>query len=310
MSLPNMSVCIRSSISGPSVSIVLTTVELLETIFLCLDMRCLLTLAPRVCRRWRDVIQGSVLLQRALFFKGEEEPAASHTVTFNPLLVELFPPLFNFHSTPELRGFNDLAIEALPTGRRRVAFYRRNASWRRMHMRQPPVKHVGLWTLDKIRHRKEKMQLIRYDRGLRMEGFYHLVLKHVFWWDLFVKWGETQGRQLRHLQFARVHMKASAEEMIRTADVTIGGLGDDYCVDEESVRRPLDSSGLVKMKMGHAAADNDRVDEEKVRKDVVSNGLVKMGIFWFKVKEPDDGQVLWTRRDGPGPCPCGRYCTQ
>lgn len=289
---------------------VLTTVELLEPILLCLDMRCLLTLALRVCRQWRDVIQGSTLLQQALFFKGGEEPVGSHMVRFNPLLMELFPLLFDLRSTPELRGFNDLAIEALPIGRHRVAFYRRSASWRRMHMRQPPVKHVGIWTLDKIRHRKEKMQLVRYDRGLRMEGFYYLVLKHVFWWDLFVKWGETQGRQLRNLQFVRAHLRAPAEEMERTADVIIEGLGDDYCVDEGNVRRPLDKSGLVKMKMGHALTGNDRVDEEKVRKDVVNNGLVKMGIFWFKVKESDDGQVLWTRRDGPSSCRCGRYCTQ
>lgn len=89
----------------------------------------------RVCRQWRDVIEGSILLQRALFFKAEEEPAGDHMVTFNPLLLELFPLLFDFHGTPELRGFNDLAIEALPIGQHKVAFYRRNASWRRMHMR-------------------------------------------------------------------------------------------------------------------------------------------------------------------------------
>lgn len=151
------------------------------------------------------------------------------------------------------------------------------------------------------------MQLIKYDRGLRMEGFYHLVLKYVFWWDLFVMWGETQGRQLRNLQFARAPMRVSAEEMYRTADVIIEGLGDDYCIDEGNARMPLDGSGLVKMKMGHALADNnDRIDEGEVKNGVVSNGLDKMGVFWFKVNEPDDGQVLWTRRDGSDLCICRR----
>lgn len=287
---------------------VLATVELLEPILLCLDMRCLLTSALRVCRQWRDVIQGSVLLRRALFFECEEDPAGNNEVTFNPLLVELFPLLFDFHGTPDPRGFNDLAVEALPIGRRRVAFYRRNASWRRMHMRQPPVKHVGLWTLDTIRYRIEKIQLVKYDTGLRMEGFYFLVLKHVFWWDLFVKWGETQGRQLRNFKYVRFHMRGPAEEMIRTADVTIGGLAESYCIDEGDARRSVDGSGLVKMEMGHPLADNNRVDEDSIKKSVESNGLVKMGIFWFKVKETNNGEVLWERRDGPGSCP-GAICT-
>ncbi|KAK2596313.1 hypothetical protein N8I77_013209 [Diaporthe amygdali] len=300
-----MSECRSFPTSGLSVSPVLTTVELLEPILLCLEMRCLLTSALRVCRQWRDVIQGSVLLQRALFFECGEEPSESHEVTFNPLLVELFPILFDFAGTPSPRGFNDLAIEALPIGQSRVAFYRRDASWRRMHLRQPPVNHVGLWTLDKIRLRNEKMKLIKYDGGLRMEGFYFLILKHVYWWDLFVKWGETQGQQLRLFQWVRMHMAGPAEEMVRTADVTIGGLADDYCVEEGGARTSVDGSGLLKMEMGRALANNDRVDEESVRKSVASNGLVKMGIFWFKVMEPDDGEVIWQKWDGP--CRCRRH---
>lgn len=281
-----------------SVSTVFTTVELLESILLHLDMRSLLTSAIRVSRQWRDVIQGSKYLQRALFFEYDEKLEGSHEVKFNPLLAELFPILFDFSGTPDKPGFNDLAIESLPIGRRRVAFYRRDASWRRMHMRQPPVKHVGLWRLCTLFGRKEKMQVIKYDEGLRMEGFYFLVLKHVYWWDLYVKWGEAQARQLRHHRHVRNHMKQPAEEMMRTADVTIGAWSDFSLIQEEKARRSVDGSGLVKMKMGHPVADNDRVDENKVRKHVESNGLVEMGIFWFKVMGRHDGEVMWERRDG------------
>lgn len=297
-----MSECRRLPTSDLPVSMVFTTPELLEPILLNLDMRSLLTSAPRVCRQWRDVIRGSIWLQRALFFECEEKPSGSNEVTFNPLLVELFPILFDFAGAPSPRGLNDLAIEALPIGRRRVAFYRRNASWRRMHMRQPPVRHVGLWALDTCPTRKERMRLVKYDGGLRMEGLYHLVLKFVYWWDVFVKWGETQGLQLPHFKYRRGHMMGYSEEMVREADMTIGAIANWDCYDEEISRTPLDGSGLVKMKVGRPLASSRKSEEENVRKYVESNGLVKLGIFWFKVKEKDNCEVMWGRVDGAFCC--------
>lgn len=297
-----------SGVSGCelSVSPALTIPELLEPILLSLDMRTLLTSALRVCRQWRDLIQGSILLQRALYFECEKKPEESYEVEFNPLLVELFPILFDFDGVTT-RGFNDLAVEALPIGRRRVAFYRRNASWRRMHIRQPPVKHVGLWTLDVITRRKETMRMVKYDGGLKMEAFYSLVLKHVYWWDLFVKWGGAQGRRLPHFKYVRAHMIEPATEMVRIADVTIGALADDYCVGEGNARRSVDGSGLVKMKMGRPLADSDSTDEKKVRQSVETSGLVKLGIFWFKVMETGGGcRVMWKKLDGAF-C-CQRHC--
>lgn len=283
-----MSECIEPSPGELSVSKTFTTVELLEPILLYLDMRCLLTSALRVCRQWRDLIQGSISLQRALFFECEESPSGSHEVTFNPLLVELFPLLFDPAGTP--RGFDDLAIEALPIGRRRVAYYRLNASWRHMHLRRPPVRHVALWTLDKIHRRKEKMKMVRYDGGLRMENFYFLVLKHVFWWDLFVKWGATQGRQLCHFKYVRMHMRESAEGMVRTADVTIGAIADDDCVVKGNARDFRGGNRRDAMEPGRTLGDNHCVGEEK-------NGLVKLGILWFKVKGDNGWELVWEKED-------------
>lgn len=291
-----MSECTRLPTDETSVSMALTIPELLEPILLCLDMRCLLTSAIRVCRQWRDLIQGSNLLQRALFFKCEEKPAGSEEVTCNPLLVELFPILFDHASTP-FGGINDLAIEALPIGQRRVAFYRRDASWRRMHIRKPPVKDVGVWTMDSIGGRKEKMRMVKYKGGLRMEGFYFLVLKHAYWWNVYVKWEEAQGRQHHYCQCRRNYLLA--QEMVRTADVIIEADAHPGCNYEEYARRSLDGSGLVKMKMGRPLATyNDRTNEEKVRKHMESNSLVKMGIFWFKAVEIDDWEVMWEGNDG------------
>lgn len=275
-------------------SMVVAIPELLEPILLSLDMRSLLTSALRVCRQWQGLIQGSNLLRRALFFDCDEKQAGSDEVTFNPLLVELFPLLFDFTGTPDgrpddrARGFNDLAIEALPIGRRRVAFYRRNASWRRVHMRQPLVRHAGLWTLDTTRARKERIRMVKYDGGLRMEGFYFLVLKHLYWWDLFVKWGELQGPQLPHSRDARWGINELALDLVRRADVTIAALANEHCIEEEYARRSMDGP----------LADHERTDEETVGKSVENNGLVKLGIFWFKIKEKEGGEVLWEKGDG------------
>lgn len=294
-----MSECTKLPTDESSVSMVLTIPELLEPILLCLDMRCLLTSAIRVCRQWRDLIQGSNLLQRALFFKCEDKPAGSDETIFNPLLVELFPILFDFDGTINPCGVNDLAIEALPIGQRRVPFYRRNASWRRMHIRQPPVKDVGVLTRDTIGGKKEHMRMVKYKGGLRMEGFYFLVLKHVYWWNVFVKWGEAQGRQLSPCPCARNY--TLAQEMFSTADVTIGAVADHTYKYEEYARTPLDGSGLVKIKMGRPLATyNDRTNEEKVRRHMESNSLVKLGIFWFKAMETDEWEVIWGEKQWVG----------
>lgn len=275
------------------VSTVFIIPELLEPILLCLDVRTLLT-SVRVCRRWRDMIQGSIHMQRALFFECEEMPAGSHEVKFNPLLVETFPLLFNFsdswgpHDGP--RGFTDLAIEALPIGQRRVAFYRLDASWRRMHMRKPPVKYVGLWTDEYSRRRGEQIRLVKYEGGLRMEGFYFLVLKHVYTWDLSVKWGQAHARQLQILKEVRGVLDSWAEEMITTADVVIAGLCDEPSRHGERYSLPY-------REQSRRWAENERRKEEEVRKSMVSNGLVKMGIFWFKVRERDPWEVMWRKWD-------------
>lgn len=283
--------------SEVSVSPVLTTPELLEAVLLSLDMRTLLTSALRVCRQWRDLIQGSTSLQKALFLQAEEKPPRTYEEGFNPILRGLFPVLFENCGVPG-RGLNDLAIEALPIGRRRVAFYRRDASCRRMHLRQPPVKHVGLWTLDKISTRKETMRLVKYEHGLKMEAFYSLVLKHVYWWDLLVKWGGADGRRLPHFKYVRLHMREPALELVRTADVFIGALADDYCVDEGLARRSVDGSGLIKMEMGRPVADHMSADEKKIRRAVEPSDLVQLGIFWFKVMETEGYEVVWKKVDG------------
>lgn len=250
-------------------SLVLNTIELLENILLHLDMRSLLISALRVCRRWRDLIRFSVPLRIVLFIEGDKSPAKGHEVVYNPLLANVFPPFFDLaharHSRAE--SLDDQDIEALPIGRRTRAFYRRNASWRRMHVRQPPVENVGLWTFAAGMIGSETMVMTRYPAGLRMESLYTLVLKHSYWFRCFVSWGEEKrGDICQFFKFFGVKKPWSNAEdkMLSTADVIVAAKVAFTCTDEDDDRKSRDG-----------------------------NGLVPIGNRRFKIKEGNDGDCVW-----------------
>lgn len=67
----------------PSVKKVFGTAELLEAILSEVDMRTLLS--QRTCKDFRDTIDGSVKLQRALYFRDDAEMGSESE--FNPLLA-------------------------------------------------------------------------------------------------------------------------------------------------------------------------------------------------------------------------------
>lgn len=93
--------------------------ELFEAILLNLDMIELLLLAPRVCRRWHDVIGQSPAIQQALYFspvpakspsrsgESDGDDAAAIKPVLNPLLVKQFAPcFFDFGSKAYFRRAN------------------------------------------------------------------------------------------------------------------------------------------------------------------------------------------------------------
>lgn len=152
----------------PSVAIVLSTPELLESILLHLDPRTLLTTAQLISTAFLAVITSSPRLQRALFFC--PVPPTTTTFTPNPLLLWAFPCLMpvlppqpnGLAGTPPHpstlfipagsygRGPRDDRNEILPMtdvrfdgGRRNLAFTRKGASWRRMLVCQPPAMRVA-----------------------------------------------------------------------------------------------------------------------------------------------------------------------
>ncbi|KAF7155439.1 hypothetical protein CNMCM5623_007510 [Aspergillus felis] len=118
--------------------LVLSTPELLEYVLLYLDAQSLLTSAERVCRSWTRLIQTSPRLQQALFFK-PIPPEQCREKLLNPLLARHFTGLLPASMDPS--GVRDCnlrhAWSKQSDGRQK--FFRREASWRRMLVQQPPA---------------------------------------------------------------------------------------------------------------------------------------------------------------------------
>ncbi|KAI9924875.1 hypothetical protein ASPWEDRAFT_40561 [Aspergillus wentii DTO 134E9] len=126
----------------------LSTPELLELILLQLDLRTLIASTPQVCRAWAALVKESSLIQEALFMK----PLRKHPNSekqLNPLLVDAFPPLFQYHDpeTPEGEAY-ELPLTTLDMVKRpekKEAYLRPEASWRRMLVQQPPATTLAVY---------------------------------------------------------------------------------------------------------------------------------------------------------------------
>ncbi|KAE8377058.1 hypothetical protein BDV26DRAFT_264370 [Aspergillus bertholletiae] len=116
--------------------IAFSTVELLESILLHLDIQTLLT-AQRTCRAWHATIQGSTAIQKALFFTPIDASSASTKVQ-NPLLMKMFPSFFEWD--PSLLA----SVDMLQRPEKLEAYIRPEASWRRMLVQQPPILRIGV----------------------------------------------------------------------------------------------------------------------------------------------------------------------
>lgn len=123
---------------------VLDSPELLEMILVQVDMRSLLTSAQRVCLHWASLINSSPSIQKALFFTAIKECEwGADENTPNPLLAVAFPSVFpaNGRTDRFQFDFSDMAITKDASTMAR--FVRKEASWRRMLVQQPPIRTIG-----------------------------------------------------------------------------------------------------------------------------------------------------------------------
>ncbi|KAJ7228139.1 hypothetical protein GGX14DRAFT_611447 [Mycena pura] len=120
---------------SPAQDAVISTPELLELTLLHLPMRDLLVTAPLVSKAWQALTL-TPALQRALFFE-PDLTVSDHERVMNPLLAEIFPPFFKPHGANW--WFTSKSIMRMPWSKAPDAFKRKEASWRRMLVTQPPT---------------------------------------------------------------------------------------------------------------------------------------------------------------------------
>ncbi|KAJ7607086.1 hypothetical protein DFH06DRAFT_1250157 [Mycena polygramma] len=154
---------------------VFSTPELLEQILARLPMQDLLVTAPLVSKAWQATTL-TPRLQRILFF--QPDPTSTFEPAQNPLLVAKFPPFFAPKPGNQSRwsSFSARSITKLPWAAAPAAFRRRDASWRRMLVRQPPVQSILVAEMCHAQMGDFDRRAELRDLELRMGTLYDLVL--------------------------------------------------------------------------------------------------------------------------------------
>lgn len=157
------------------------TPELHEAILLNLPLRHLLVHAQLVSRSWHSIISTSPVLQQALFFRPyiKETQAPSR---LNPLLCEAFPPWFKnlpLSATQSYGLYHPKCFEDLDwnsSDRKRVAYAREDASWRRMLVVQPPARTLHMKRRCSGQNPDVDYEcLLQYEKGLNMGLLYDII---------------------------------------------------------------------------------------------------------------------------------------
>jgi len=152
----------------------ISTPELLELILFHLPMRDLLVTAPLINKRWQALTLAPTL-QRALFF--EPDPIVSKPV-MNPLLAEIFPAFFKFTSENRWRGTSE-SIMKMSWSKAPDAFKRKEASWRRMLVTQPPAQTMIIKETSHGRGGNHERQTTLKGLSLRMGLLYDIAVPFI-----------------------------------------------------------------------------------------------------------------------------------
>ncbi|PVH90409.1 hypothetical protein DM02DRAFT_678628 [Periconia macrospinosa] len=151
--------------------------EIAENILLHLPMKDVL-LAQRVCRGWREVIRSSPALQEHLFMRAKPRKDSSEIPIreLNPLLIEHMSMWFSaVGKSQPVQGVSWATVQDVPWANTdaRLAFLRRDASWRNMLLAQPPFtifewgKSVHVYGGDSL-----KVGSVEQPDGVRMSYVY------------------------------------------------------------------------------------------------------------------------------------------
>ena len=137
---------------GPATKKCLDTPEILDMILARVDRRTLLTSAQRVSRSWLDMISNSPSIQKALFFTPiRNSEWGMKRKFFNPLLIEVFPSFFPARDGLQGSWFPLCNLPMIEDVSLMARLVRKDASWRKMLVRQPPIFEIGIFKISSSR---------------------------------------------------------------------------------------------------------------------------------------------------------------
>jgi len=171
----------------PTMEPVFKTAELVEQILLQLSMRDLLVQAQRVCRYFHHVIISSPVLQQKLFFQGDNSYGfvneQQYRCQVNPLLRDAFPSLLGNNENNHVGTELYLKLDWAKSDAKSKSYKRKEASWRRMLVTQPPIlllKGVeDSCCIRRAENDSDKPHEIELPKGLRMATLYDVVREYI-----------------------------------------------------------------------------------------------------------------------------------
>ncbi|KAE8444470.1 hypothetical protein EG329_000561 [Mollisiaceae sp. DMI_Dod_QoI] len=196
--------------------------EIVETILLQLPLRDLLINGQLVCHSWNSAIQ-SPTLQQALFIQPQPK-TDDQEPRFNPLLKEAFFPWFDKNQKQNRfsRGNEFRTLDWNSNDKKRAAYARKEASWRRMLPVQPPATTFEVDAISNYQmgSRRQKGE-VRFEEGVRMGALYDYAQKTVakpissFWveWHMVPEEEDDSDTPLRQ----EVEWKPSQKVTVHTS---------------------------------------------------------------------------------------------
>ncbi|KAI4866727.1 hypothetical protein F4820DRAFT_468617 [Hypoxylon rubiginosum] len=167
--------------------------ELLEQILLNLEARDLLVNAQRVSRTWKATIDRSTVVQKILFKLGSSKSPTAARYEKNLIIANALPNIGGFpfpndlyspedlyRHNPDYIRFSNFAFNILSGGFGPV-WLEEAASWRGMHIAQPPITTLR-WHVQRDDEPFHELELpgitveFKFPQGLRMGDYYDLLL--------------------------------------------------------------------------------------------------------------------------------------
>ncbi|KAI1762405.1 hypothetical protein GGR53DRAFT_422522 [Hypoxylon sp. FL1150] len=174
------------------------TTELLEMIVAHLSASDLLLNVQLVSQNWNATVTHSPTIQKFLFRRASPKPLTDARYEKNLLVALTLPEFFStsyFIGNPDSKNPSPIDIadfQRMILGNE--AWLRPDASWRDMHVAQPPITTLR-WHVLREDERDYRLRLpgiaveFKFPRGLRVEEYYDLLLgttcqerSHYVWW--------------------------------------------------------------------------------------------------------------------------------